>query len=43
MLNILSGLSEEELHKIINGLPVPVFMKAYQDSGTKLTRREPNI
>ena len=42
MLNILSGLSEEELHKIINRLPVPIFMKAYQDSDTKLTRKAPN-
>lgn len=39
MLNILSTLSEEELHRIINRLPVPVFMKAYQGSGTKLTRK----
>ena len=43
MLSILSTLSEENLREIINKIPVPMFMKVYQDSGSKLTRTEPNI
>lgn len=42
MLGILSNLSEEELHRIVNKLSVPVFMKAYQASSSKLTRKQPN-
>ncbi len=43
MLMLLSNLSAAELLKIINDLPVPQFMKAYQESSSKLTRKDPNI
>ena len=42
MLSILNNLSEEDLRKIMNKIPVPVFMTAYQNSGSKLIRKEPN-
>lgn len=42
MLRILNNLSEDELSKIIDNLPVPIFMKAYQENNSMLTRKEPN-
>ena len=43
MLSILSTLSEENLREIINKIPVPIFMKGYQNNNSKLTRTELNI
>lgn len=42
ILNILGNLSDEELHSILNALPLSVFMQAYQSSNAKLIRKDPN-
>ena len=42
-IKLAEEINTDELLKIINDLPVPQFMKAYQESSSKLTRKDPNI